>query len=814
MSEERDAAHGVPALGPWVLTRVAGLPANACDIVHPDTVRLLDELARVRAALESTRDTVQDLCFALVPQLDGDVALRRAVLAGKRAVHRLRPLPWDADAWRRVGARVGPVQAEAFRAWQHGVEQLKVLRAELADRVRADRRDGTQLLLDQLDQPGFAPALALAAPDWVRHGRPAQAVPDRGALDQRNLRTLYSYVSRAAVKTSPFSRLTTVGIAGSTGSGRAHSYPATALAFLALQVAARDPELAGRIAFETALVRPGDENATAGYLLHGEPVALGGVCWRLDQAVEAEHAVPWLRSLNAVVPAELPPARLRRLLDAGLIRAVPPWRRDEEPLSGLTRQLGAAPSTLLDEIAAVRLAGQGVADAATPARVQAVTTVRTIAERWRDRAGLDLFRTGELLFEDVETDLALPEVCTESVRDDLRELGRRIRPYVFRSHLYDVLVDRFVAEYGPGGRCTDALGFLMRLAVTGDGNTVLDGAYRDDLLTRGRCSDRAGLPVGPSSAPPAAAVLFQLAADHPQSLRTGRYQLVVNQFNPGTGGLLSRFGGLLGPAFTQPLREHLAAGWPQARPHEVIDWTECNTAQSRSGRLFPPLVLPYEVPDPAGLPLTSTTLVHDRVDGTLTLYGPDGVPVGLPYLGIVPPHLHPPLSRLLLVLADPWINGSPLSDYTLPSGLRDERQDDVIAIARAGFGRVVTRRRAWVVPVAALPRPSTGESDADLVERADTWRRRHEIPTEVFCHQLVDLVDGPGAERKPMWASLASAMSLTVLAQWLAPETRHVRLVETLPARGMHPLRDAAGNRRTSEQVGLLRWARPEEDRR
>jgi hypothetical protein len=424
---------------------------------------------------------------------------------------------------------------------------------------------------------------------------------------------------------------------------------------------------------------------------------------------------------------------------------------------------------------------------------------------------MHLFTTGELLFEDVESDLVLPDVLTEPVRGDLVELGRRSRPYVFRSHLYDMLVNRFVAEYGSGGRCTDVLGFLMRLAVTGDGNTILDGAYRQDLLTRGRRTDRAFLPVGPSSAPPAVAVLFQLAADDAEALHTGRYRLVVNQFNPGTGGLVSRFGGLLGRALTEPLREYLADAWPGTDTRELIDWTECNTAQSRSGQLFPPLVLPYEVPDADGLPLASTTLVHEPADGVLTLRGPDGIPVGLPYLGIVPPHLHPPLSRLLLVLADPWINGSPLSDYTLPFGLRDERGDEVVGMPRAGFGRVVTRRRAWVVPLSELPRRRPGEADADLVERVDAWRRRHGIPVEVFCHQLTDVAGPVGAERKPMWVSLASPMSLAVLAQWLSTATRHVRLVETFPERGAHPQRDADGNRRTSEQVCLMRWRRPGE---
>lgn len=219
-----------------------------------------------------------------------------------------------------------------------------------------------------LADPGFARAAALAAPDWLRHGRPR-----RRPAETRNLRTLYSYVSRAAVKTSPFSTLTTVGEGGSTGAAEAaapaahtdasavhtsapaaHSYAATALAQLALRCLAREPGTAGLLRYRLAPLRPGGPDAPGGLVLLPEPVADGGLAWRLDRVVEADHAAPWLSGFAPDVAHSLdellsglgghdPFRRFRRLLDTGLIAPVPPWRRGGDPMGAVAELLAGHP---------------------------------------------------------------------------------------------------------------------------------------------------------------------------------------------------------------------------------------------------------------------------------------------------------------------------------------------------------------------------------------------------------------------------------------------------------------------------------------
>ncbi|MBE9498897.1 hypothetical protein IHE61_11410 [Streptomyces sp. GKU 257-1] len=87
---------------------------------------------------------------------------------------------------------------------------------ELDKEVARDRAAAEDTLAAALEEPSFAHSLALATPDWVRYGS-ARGNRKR----QRALRTLYSYTVRAAAKTSPFARLTTVGVPGGAHDGRA-----------------------------------------------------------------------------------------------------------------------------------------------------------------------------------------------------------------------------------------------------------------------------------------------------------------------------------------------------------------------------------------------------------------------------------------------------------------------------------------------------------------------------------------------------------------------------------------------------------------
>ncbi|WAX78347.1 lantibiotic dehydratase family protein [Streptomyces sp. KMM 9044] len=819
------------SISPLLLTRVAGLPADALDLVASTTRKLLDELARTTAESGELATGIADIFFALVPQLEDDVPLRRKVLAGKRAVNRLDPLPWDDTVLDAVRRRLpGPEAVACLDAWVRLARERHDLLDQLGARLAEDRAEAVRHLHAALDVPGFAESVALAAPDWIRHS-------DRKERSARKLKTLYSYVIRAAVKTSPFSGLTTVGEAGTTGEGRARSRVSATPTYLALSRLARDERTAGRLRYRVAPIRRGTPTEPDGLLLHSEVVTTEGVVWRHDRAIEADHRARALAGFKAV-DAEVqeavaleellvhlggarPFARFRRLLDAGFIHPVPPWRRGDDPLPVLAALVAGkdAPITETDLVRAHDL-GAHAHRKTVRNRIAAAGDLQTLTGGWSEHRDPGERKPSGLIYEDRETDLALSDpLAAPAVRADLTTLGERMRPYIFRSHLYDFLLDGFVAEYGPGGVCRDPLGFLMRLTVDRDANPPLERALYADIASRENPGDRAWLPVGPTSAPPNAGVFFQLEADSADDSATGRHQLVVNQFGAGSGALFTRFARLLGDGFRDRLTDHVQRSRAGVRCRELVVWTDCNTVQAECGGLLPPLVLPGEVgaPEslaPGALTLDDTVLVHDPATRTLSLFDRDGEPVGLAYLGLIPQHLLQSYVRLLAVLADPWVNGSPHSDYTLTQAnrLRAHCGEEVVALPRVTDGpegRLVTARASWIVPADALPE---GQDDLELAVRWDEFRREHGMPEEVFVHQLGSGGFGLTQDRKPMWVSLGSPLSVGVLRHWLSPSTRHVRIVEALPARGRQPQRDHLGRPRVTEHAALLSWPKEYEE--
>ncbi|MGY1435814.1 hypothetical protein [Streptomyces reniochalinae] len=922
-----------PRLGGVAVTRVAGLPAAFCPRPTERTAALLDERADAQAALQELRPRVEDALYALVPVLDaagdGATSLRRKVLAARRAAHRLAPFGWDETTGERVAAHADEETREALARWQTLTSARQASATALDAALADDRAAAEETLSAALEAPGFADSLALATPDWVRYGNAR-----RTRKRQRALRTLYSYTVRAAAKTSPFARLTTVGVPGRGHAGHAVHQVSATVALTALYALARAPQTAPLLRYRPAPVRPATARTGPGeparsLMLHPEYVATGGVTWRNDHVVEAGAAADWARALaragdddgslgHAAVLRTLggadPFGRFRRLLDTGVLSPLAPWQRGEDAvrvLSDLTSHLeipeppgapgdawggdGSDPEAPgpdfsgLDVVRELRVlegereamaddrrspsaqtaqtaqtvrgtACEAATDAAGPRtdgprtggpptdgprrRAAAVARVRELGRGWARAAGWDRFEPTEVWYEDAACDLRLPPVLDDpGTAADLRGLGEALRPRLFRSHLYDELVRRFVADHGSGGTCEDVLGFAMRCGAETDRDPGMERAVRLDLAAREDPAERAWLPVGPSSASPSAALLVQHIAPPPDGTDgVEGPRLVVNQFNPGTGGLLTRFKGLLGEDFADALRSHVRRLWPHAaHHHELVLWTECGTAQAQSAGLLPPLTLPGELDGPGALDLTEVRLVHDPRQDTLTLLAPDGLPLAAAYTGLVPTHLFPKFARFLAVLSDPWVNGSPLSDYRMPFQLPRE-PDRVVALERrtltagaatppdggegddgatergeallGGAGGVVTRRAQWTVPVGHLPLLGADATDAETVAAADAFRRRHGMPRELFAY-LLPASGGmsPDHDRKPLWIRLDSAVSLDVLAHWITPDTGHLRLVEALPAHHQHPLRDADGERRAAEHAVLLHWADGEEDR-
>ena len=339
--DERPSLHMARTAFP-LLTRVGGLPADVLDLVSPETRATLAEFTMRNQEAIAAGDTLVDGLFEVVPILDDDVALRRRVLAGKRAVHKARALPWTDEEIARISGLLAPAAREALETYRTASARRDRLEATVADLATSDREGALGRLHEAVRRPDFLGALVMAAPDWVRHAKPHE----RRATSIKDLKTLLSYVSRAAAKTSPFSGLTTVGVAGTRGEGRASSRTSAEVAVRALELLARDRDTADLLSYRAPVLRAGGPDEPSGLFLASELVSADGIVWREDRVMEADTVHTWnqrfegLRStgfndLLTRLGGPDPFARFRRLLDSGVIRPVPPWRRDQDPIDVL-----------------------------------------------------------------------------------------------------------------------------------------------------------------------------------------------------------------------------------------------------------------------------------------------------------------------------------------------------------------------------------------------------------------------------------------------------------------------------------------------
>jgi hypothetical protein len=815
------------SVGRLILGRVAGLPSEAIELVSEATRDLLSQRRNYGVEAAELVDVVDDRIFTLVQSSDVDRDLRRGLISVKRALHKHKRLTWDSSLAQRAVSMLPPEDWTAFARLETLTQHISAIDLLLSDAIASDRAGLVSSLEDAVASfPDYLDSLLIAAPDWLMHAKPKLG----GKSTSKELKTALLYATRASVKTSPFSGLTTVGVPGTQGSGSGRSRLNLTTALEVLRVLTRSEKTAPRFRYRLGTSRPGTMNDET-LFLYSEHVSVEGISWRDDRVIHANSLSKWIgifgeygeagmtyETLTAAIGGDNTFDRFLRLLNSGVIYAVPPWQESEEPFGSLAAAISGKESPIpANELLETQELALGIEALRGDDRMAGLSRLRELVNGWSNGSKAGLRTPSGLLYEDRESRLLLDDpLDVPSVRADLEQLGKEIRPHILRSHIYDFLVDSFVAEFGSGGICNDPLAFMMRLMVDRDTNPPFHKAQAADMSMRVHgAPERAFLPVGLTSAPPSTGVHFQIASDSFEDIAAAEYKLIVNQFGAGTGALLARFTSLLGDGFRDDLSRHVHDMWGDVPCRQLVVWGDSNTAQAESAGVVPTLLLPGEISSPGALPIEETVLIHDPSNGTLSLCDETGTPFGLAYLGLTPQHLMQGYNRLLAVLADPWVNVSDSSDYTMSRIFEFQRLigPEPLHLPRLEDARIVTRRASWICPIASIPQRQRGESELNFLIRLDDFRSLNGMPEDVFVHQLIS----PGlplmSSKKPISVGLASVSSVDVLWRWLHPKATHVRIVESLPGRHEYPQRDETGRRRATEYTTMWSWPKPEAGR-
>lgn len=194
-----------------LVMRVAGLPLASMEGLSS---RLDERLVALNLSSAMLADARADLTEALHRAIPAAPAERRpALLALKRDCHNGRSLRphCGGSGWVHVEELAGPLTRRVLELESEAEAGRAAFAAAYDDEVRRQRLHLAALL----EEPSLRAGLAFASP--LVAGRaarlPAKNPDEYGPRERRLVTTLLRYASRSALKLSPFSTLTQVGLA-------------------------------------------------------------------------------------------------------------------------------------------------------------------------------------------------------------------------------------------------------------------------------------------------------------------------------------------------------------------------------------------------------------------------------------------------------------------------------------------------------------------------------------------------------------------------------------------------------------------------
>lgn len=191
------------------LQRVAGLPEAAVEVLRaPSAAAAADELGRRRADASRTAAELADALHPIVPTVGP--APRRELLALRRSAFAGRPCPPGPNAL-TVLTEQHPGVLDLLDRARRAAESVTTAQARYEETFTAEQDRVRRELRATAADAELRRALCVASPGATRALDRAERGGTVSRKDALRLdRTLLEYVCRAAVKTSPFSGLTSV----------------------------------------------------------------------------------------------------------------------------------------------------------------------------------------------------------------------------------------------------------------------------------------------------------------------------------------------------------------------------------------------------------------------------------------------------------------------------------------------------------------------------------------------------------------------------------------------------------------------------
>ncbi len=270
---------------------------------------------------------------------------------------------------------------------------------------------------------------------------------------------------------------------------------------------------------------------------------------------------------------------------------------------------------------------------------------------------------------------------------------------------------------------------------------------------------------------------------------------VLNDIHEGTGRYLSRVTPLLEKPLQQRFLDHLTARSTVALEGEEADLLEVMNPWGNLVNAHPPQAakvldipgLRLDLPPARRIRLGDLTVQADLDAEDFRLVDASGrrmLPVNLSTLADV---WHPNILRFLLAFGPGQTRG------VFPPA-HSEGDDNLCSFDRLTCGKLVLRRRRWMIAIQCLREGLQGLSALESYAYVQTWRRRLQLPQVGFYSERTY----HGAF-KPQYVDLSSPSLCGLFVSSLSRMTAgHLVLEEALPSPASYPF-DVMANRRGLE---------------
>lgn len=804
-------------VSPFVTFRVNSLPAALEQILRfPRTVQTLQALQEGCKKLTAVMHAEAEKMTLDVQQAGEHQELRRALINARRQLHQgAAPKARDLEAlqvhWelQRTGALLD-ITREASRmdTLQQGLSEV-MFREYLACQQQVKDLIKTH--------PDFAASLDCTVPEVAETLLSYLQAPSSQTLQEwRKFElTLTTYLTRAALKTSPLSRLTYTALVDLSQKGRGEQVEVhrvrsrvqlqgALLRKLFLHTTSH-PAFA---TFQRYSFNPDLREEEGMWKVYVRKVVSADTMQDTTIVLPAKSALKHLREAMLDRPfwslSELQnllglqnDAPLMGLIEQGLLVPEIQYADDlPDPLATLSLLVqrsadGLAPQ-LLEQLKRIQQAVAGYAPAHAPERrklrqqlVQAVQQVFDLLEVQ------ERFTAQRLLYENAAADVELPAQTDFSLpEDDLQQVATMISLFGFHQEARLEQVKSFVDRYGVGGTCREPETFLLKALPAQTDPCGIDQMIQDlhsqrmdflkNLQAAVQHSAGEDVEVQPDwFATPRFVSPLELALQH-----TPQGDLVLNGVLYGQHNALSRVWPLLqnSETFVRFLQSQQVG--PVIRAQLVV-------SSHNSMNQFPTLFdVALKAPGTAPachalreMRLSELELHHEPASHSLKLKTKDGQTIEPVYVGSYTPFLMGTIDRAMVGLSEG--SQASFSPVEMLESLAPELPAESIRFyPRIRMGRVILSRKTWVLGSAKHLQRQKNETELAYWQRLLRFWQDQGHPTAFFAVPTTRGLRLQGTDSspyKPQSFDLESFWSIRSFEKWIVETKGSVYVQEMLP---------------------------------